>query len=240
MYGILAVWGAVVSLAPGPDRVVDYAVAEVDGRVVTRSELEAEARLTLLRAYGSEVARTAELSSELLAALLEAVVHRRLLLVELRRLQLERVPGAVLENARAALRARFASSKDHGAFWVEVGLARSGDGQGGVAPPALQAILREEIAVDRFLDMRIRAGIVLDEEDVVRCFEANAGVFEGKQLDEVRGQIRARLRQGQEEAALDRLLGQLKDRTDVRFPTSLKPATGERRAPPFTCPIRGL
>ena len=240
MYGILTVWGGLAAVIPGPDALVDYSVAEVDGTVVTRSELEAEARLALLRGYDNEVAKTADLTPELLAALLEAVVHRKILLAELRRLQLERVPAVALDKARAALRARFVRPEDYGAFWVDVGLARDSGGAGGKAPPALEAILREEIAVDRFLDMRIRAAIVLDDRDVARCFEANAGAFEGKPPDQVRRQIRARLRESQEEAALDRLLRQLKGRTDVRFPTSLKPATGERRPPPFTCPSRGL
>ena len=238
VHGILVVFGSLVSVALGSDILVDYTVAEVDGTVVTRSELVAEARLTLLRGYGPSVARTAELTPELLSALLEVVVHRKLLLAELRRLQLEQVPPGTLEKARDVLRSRFSGPQEQAAFWVAVGLARPTETYDRTAPPALEAILREEIAVDLFVDVRIRAGIVLDEQAVVRCIEANSQIFSGKPLDQTRARVRARLREQHEQEALSRLLGQLKRRADLRYPTSLKPVAGERKEPMFSCPLR--
>ncbi|MEO1339025.1 MAG: hypothetical protein AAFV29_25505, partial [Myxococcota bacterium] len=79
-------------------RLVDLVVADVDGAIITYSELLAEANLVLLKTRGIRVARSARLNRDLLRAILSSMVHRELLLAEIRRLQLRPVDGAEVDR----------------------------------------------------------------------------------------------------------------------------------------------
>ena len=102
-------------------RLVDMVVADVDGAVVTYSELLSEANLLLLESRGARVARAARLSQNLLRAVLQSMVHRELLLGEIRRLQLRAIDGAEVDRRLVELRRRFDNEAGWQSFLIAAG-----------------------------------------------------------------------------------------------------------------------
>ncbi len=224
-------------------RLVDMVVADVDGAVITYSELLAEANLLLLKTRGPRVARAARLGRRLLSAVLLSMVHRELLLAEVRRLQLRPVDGGEVDRRLVRLRRRFDDEDGWQRFLVEAGFREPGDPSLGV-PPVLRARLRTEAQVDRFLEVRVRLNVIVSERDIARCYEARRTSFGSAGLDVVAPRIREQLRQQREAEALADLLDQLIDRAEIRYdrrfePPSNKPRRTRVRAPGsgFTCPI---
>ena len=100
---------------PQEERLVDMVVAQVDATVITFSELMAETRLVLLRTRGLELARSGAISEPLMLSLLRSIVHRELILGEVRRLNLQ-VPEEEVERTIAALRRKFPTPEDYQRF----------------------------------------------------------------------------------------------------------------------------
>ena len=223
-------------------RTVDMVVADIDGAIVTYSELLAEANLLLLESRGPRVARAALLGRPLLRAVLLSMVHRELLLGEIRRLQLRPVDGSEVDRRLVKLRRRFSDESDWQRFLVEAGFRDPGS-QDLRVPAALRARLRAEAQVDRFLEVRVRLNVVVTDGDVAYCFAARRAVFGSARVDVVAPRIEAQLRRQREADALADLLEQLTDRAQVRYhprfePPSNRPRRAPIRAPGsgFTCP----
>lgn len=228
-------WLLLPCLLPGTV-LVDMVVAAVDGRPITLSELVAETKLVLLRTRDAEVADNAALTPPLLSAVLLSMVHRELLLAEVRRLQLREVPEPDVERAFQPLLKRFRGPSELYAF-----LERSGfpSEPGRVVPPLVGAILRSELEVERFLEVRVRLGLKLDPAKLLACYEANRGYFKGRPYGEVEPRIRERLRADLEEAAIEQLLAQLKGRSVISYAPGYEPQPQEPESTDFgfRCPV---
>ncbi|MEM7677380.1 MAG: hypothetical protein AAF449_15380 [Myxococcota bacterium] len=224
-------------------RLVDLVVADVDGAVITYSELLAEANLVLLKTRGIRVARSAQLNRALLRAILSSMVHRELLLAEIRRLQLRLVENAEVERRLQRLKARFKDSGTWRRFLVESGFIGV-DSPTETFPASIRARERAEAQVDQFLKVRVRLNVVITEADVARCFAARQAVFGPKAtLSMVAPRIRAQLRHQREAFGLLDLVAQLTDRAHIRYepdfeppPLSLAPAPQKAPGSGFTCP----
>ena len=229
--GLLCALSAGVSAAPAPDgpefRLVEMVVARVDTTVITLSELVAETRLVLLRTHGPERARSVELTDDLLRAVLRAMTARELLLAEARRLQLREVPEAEVEAAAREVRRRFATPGDYVRFLERVGFTvpRRGLGRGSwvAAPPVLAAILRAERQVERFIALRIHQGIVVHDDDVRRCYEANARRFARQPLGRVAPIIERTIRREQAERSFRSLVEQLERKAEIHYAPGFVP-----------------
>lgn len=97
-----------VSLAQPAPRVIDRAVASIEGKVIVQSQLEFEARVLLVAAGGSEAA-FAHLDHQALKASLNAMIDQRLALLEADKLEAYPLEPGELDRAIAAFRARFES-----------------------------------------------------------------------------------------------------------------------------------
>lgn len=214
---------------------VDMVVASVDGRPITFSELVAETKLVLLRTRGVEIAEKAALTQPLLNAVLMSIVHRELLLAEVRRLQLREVPEAEVERAfKERFEARFSRPAQLYPFLERAGFPAEA---GRSVPPLVAAIVRGDLEAERFLDVRIRLGLKLDPAKVEECYRANLSVFKGRAFEEVEGRIRERLLAELEEAGLRQLLRQLKARATLTFAPGYEPPPPELGPSPvgFRC-----
>lgn len=98
---------ALASFAQSP-RVIDRAVASIEGKVITSSQLDFEARVLLVAAGGSQAAFS-PLDPSVLEASLRAMVDQRLALIEADKLETYPLEPGELERAVAAFRKRFES-----------------------------------------------------------------------------------------------------------------------------------
>lgn len=231
MLGVVAAALLVLAQAPtdplrpaerGPPlHTVDMVVAQVDGDVITLSELMGEARLALLKSRGPEVARTAALTAELLSAVLRQMVMRALILGDAKRLQLREVPEEKVLERLEAIKARFETPGDYTRFLERAGLAsaKGSDTAGRTlasAPPALVAILRSELMAERFVALRTGTAPVRDA-DVERCWEVNREILGNRPLSAVRPLIEQAIRDAQVESALVDLVTQLEKKATLRY-----------------------
>lgn len=198
-------------------RLVDMVVAQVDTTVVTWSELTAETRLVMLRSKGPELARTGAMTEGLLRAVLRAIVSRELLLSEARRLHLREASEAEIQAAIAEILRRFEAPGDAQRFFERVGLSAPSRESAEIAPPGLVAILRAELQVGRFINLRIKPSVVFRESDVQRCYDENKHLLGSEPLSAVRPLIERALRQAKSDASLDALVAQLAKKATLRF-----------------------
>lgn len=203
---------------------IDMVVAQVDAAVITLSELVAETRLVLLKTAGAEVARASYLSQGLLNAVLKNIVSRELLLSEVRRLKLRDVPDQEMQQALEGIQKRFTDPADYERFLVKSGFREPGTEmiRGFDAPASLLAIVTAERQVERFLEVRVRKGTPR-ESDVEACYEANRVQVGPRTLDELRGEIQARLAEQERERAIAMLLEQLAKRVTIRYAAGFEP-----------------
>jgi hypothetical protein len=215
------------------ERLVDMVVAQVDTTVITLSELMAETRLVLLRTRGLELARSGAINEALMLSLLRSIVHRELILGEVRRLNLQ-VPEEEVERAIAAVRRKFPTPEDYQRFMDLTGFRDPVTGQ----TPLLGTVLRNQLQTERYLDLRVRLNVVIPEADLIRCFEANEKKFFGRSFAEMKPRIQLVLREQREQRALAELIEQLETRAKIRYSPGFDP--GPSQVAPtsvaFSCP----
>ena len=209
-------------------------IAEVDTTVITYSELLAETRLVLVRSGGPRLALAQSLSKPLVLAVLRAMVHRELLLAEMRRLQLGKAPEDGVLDALSSVRRRFATDGDYLRFLERAGFAELGAED--LAPQSLLAILRAEQQVDRFLDIRIRLAAVISEADLYACYQANAARFSGRSFAQVQDLLRNTLQAQREREALKSLVEQLARRARIQYAKGYEPGPLQEEPSALRCP----
>lgn len=222
--------------------VVDRVVARVDDAVITQSALTAETRLVLLDARTPQLAIDAELTRPLLGAVLRTMVHRALLVNEMKRLQLRPAAADEVRSDLERLARRFESRADFRAFLVDIGLVDPGapDLPGFDAPRAIVERLRVEREVQRFVDVRVRPSLVTSDRELRACYEANLDHFGALRFEDARPRIQVRLREQKRTRALEALLDQLEKRAVVRieapYDVPAPPEVDEELG--FSCPER--
>jgi hypothetical protein len=135
-------------------RVVDRAVAAVDGRVITASQLDFEARVLLISA-GGPLAATAPLDGETLRSSLQALIDQRLATVEADKLEAYPVAPEELDRSVAAFRARFSGEVRFREF-LERHDAELSD---------LQQVLRRSLRAQRALEGKLRLKAQVSEAE---------------------------------------------------------------------------
>ncbi len=156
-------WAATALGAPDAGverrRVVDRAVAAVEGRVITASRLDFEARVLLVNAGGVEAA-TASLDEETLRRSLQALIDQRLATLEADKLEAFPVEQEELDRAVTAFQARFPGQARFREF-LERHDADLAD---------LRQVLRRSLRAQRALEgkLRLRAQVTEAEARVYR------------------------------------------------------------------------
>lgn len=158
----LSLHAFVVSAQPA-NRVIDRAVASIEGKVIAFSQLQFEARVLLVAAGGVQAA-FAPLDQEVLEASLRAVVDQRLALLEADKLEAYPLEPGDLERSIASFRARFESELKFAAF-LEAHEADLND---------LAEVLRRSLRAQRALEgkLRLRAQVTEGEAKAWRAAHA--------------------------------------------------------------------
>jgi hypothetical protein len=162
--------------------VLDRAVAQVDGRVITQSELEFEARVALVRAGGVEAA-FAPLDDSALKDALDLAIGQRLEEREADKLQAYPLDEGEVEAAVTAFKARFPAAPEYERF-----LARyEADAQ------QVAAILGRSLRTAKILDGKLRLRAQVSEAEVRRAYDRSAADLSPATYEELREPLRQKL-----------------------------------------------
>ena len=152
----------------GESRVIDRVVAVIGTQVLTLSELEFEARVTLVQRGGVRAAE-ASLDEQTLRGALELAINQRLLVAGADRLQAFQAERSEVEARLRAFRERFEDEPSLLAF-----LARHD-----ADLEQLTAVLERSVRAERILDSRIRLRAQVSETEVRRYWEEHKGTLGG-------------------------------------------------------------
>jgi hypothetical protein len=177
----LAMAGQAVAGEAPRGRVIDRVVAVIENQVLTLSELEFEARVTLVQRGGVRAAE-APLDEQTLRGALELAIGHRLLVAGADRLQAFQVERSEVEARLRAFRDRFESEPALLAF-----LARHD-----ADLEQLTAVLERGVRAERILDSRIRLRAQVSEAEVRRYWEEHKATLGGP-YESVRDALKEKL-----------------------------------------------
>jgi hypothetical protein len=205
---------------PESERVIDRAVALIEGEVLTLSDLEFETRVALIQAGGIEAAH-APLDDSVLADSLETAIGFRLEANEADKLQAYPLEEGEVDAALRAFRDRFDSPKAFDEF-----LARhEADLQ------LLGTVLTRSLRAAKIIDGKLRLKAHVNDAEVKRYFQDHADELKGRSYEELRAPIRQHLmKQKFEQLTRDELL-QIRRGANVRV---LAPFARRQSAAPGT------
>ncbi|WP_338865891.1 hypothetical protein [Myxococcus stipitatus] len=168
---------------PGESRgqVVDRVVAIIEGRVLSQSELEFEARVALVQRGGVQ-ALDVPLDEQTLRGALEWVINQRVQVLNADRLQAFPAEPSEVEARLEVFRARVGGPEA-----LERFLARSD-----VDLSGLKAVLARGLRAERVLDSRIRLRAQVGETEIRRFYEQHRADYPGS-YELVRDAIREKL-----------------------------------------------
>ncbi|WP_426730961.1 hypothetical protein [Myxococcus faecalis] len=195
-------------------RVVDRVVAIIEGRVLTQSELEFEARVALVQRGGLQ-ALEVPLDEELLRGALELAISQRVQVLNADRLQAFPAEPAEVDARLEAFRLRVGGSQA-----LERFLARAD-----VDVEGLKAVLTRGLRAERVLDSRIRLRAQVGETEIRRFYEQHPGDFPAD-YETVRESIREKLFRERYAALAVEELAQVRASAQVR---RVAPFTREAR-----------
>lgn len=194
-----------VAGASASEQVLDRVVAQVDGQIITLSDLRFEGHVALVERGGAGLA-DAPLDEAGLRSALELAIAQRAAGAEADRLGSFPLEAQDVEARFARFVARF---PDRAAF--EAFLRASGADES-----QLRDVLGRALRAERALDARVRLRAQVSEGDVRRAWEAagSPGTFE-----EARAAIRDKLVRTRYEAAAKEELAKLRGAAQVRIVT---------------------
>jgi hypothetical protein len=162
-------------------RVIDRVVAVIGTQVLTLSELEFEARVTLVQRGGVRAAEV-QLDEQTLRGALELAINQRLLVAGADRLQAFQAERSEVEARLRTFRDRFEDETSLLAF-----LARHD-----ADLEQLTAVLERSVRAERILDSRIRLRAQVSEAEVRRYWEEHKGTLGGP-FEAVRDTLKEKL-----------------------------------------------
>lgn len=169
--------GALTAFAQPEPKVIDRAVASIEGKVIAASQLEFEARVLLVSAGGVQAA-FAPLDQEVLEASLRAVVDQRLALLEADKLEAYPLEPGELERSIASFRARFESE---GRFADFLG-AHEADLND------LAEVLRRSLRAQRALEGKLRLRAQVSESEA-KAYRAAHAELKDTPIEKVRAML---------------------------------------------------
>jgi len=179
---MLAAAPALAQSSGSAGEVIDRAVALVEGRVITLSELEFEARVALIRAGGVQAAM-APLGDAALRDALDLAIGQRLEEREADKLQAYPLDEGEVDAAVAAFKARFPSAADYERF-----LARHE-----ADPQQVAAVLGRSLRTAKILEGKLRLRAQVTEAEVRRAYDRGAADLGGSAYDQIREPLRQKL-----------------------------------------------
>jgi hypothetical protein len=197
------VLAAFVGATPAGGRVLDRVVALVDGRVLSWSQLDFEARVMLIDRGGVEAA-TAPLDASTLQNALDLAVAQRAATAEADKLNAYPVEPAEIDQRLRTFESRFPSAAAFQAFLRAHDADRA----------ALAEVLARAIRTEKFIEGRVRLRSQVPESEVRKAWEADRG---GQSWEEARGPLRERMQRERAYVLAREALAQLRASVPVRI-----------------------
>jgi hypothetical protein len=196
---------AVASTCFSADQVLDRVVAQVDGQVITLSDLRFEARVAMVERGGGALA-DAPLDEATLQSALELAIAQRAAGAEADRLGSFPLEAPDVEARLQRFEAHFADKAAVDSFLRKAGADES----------QLRDVLGRAMRAERALDARVRLRAQVNEGEVRRAWEAagSKGSFE-----DARTALREQLVRTRYEAAAREELSKLRAAAQVRIVT---------------------
>jgi hypothetical protein len=163
-------------------RVADRVVAVIEGQVLTLSELEMEARVTLIQ-RGAVQAAAQPLDEQTLRGALELTINQRLQVLNADRLQAFPAEPAEVQARLEAFKARLGGEEGLQRFLARHDVDRE----------ALMGVLARGLRAERILDSRVRLKAQVSEAEVRHHYDAHRDVYPGEFDQATRTAIREAL-----------------------------------------------
>ena len=199
------VLGALLGASPAGAKILDRVVALVDGRLLSASQLDFEARVMLIDRGGIDAA-TAPLDAAALQNALDLAIAQRAASAEADKLNSYAVEPAEVDSRLRAFEARFATPAAFDAFLKAHDADRA----------QVAEVLARAQRTEKFIEGRVRLRSQVPESDVRRAWEADPG---GKSWEEARGPLRDRLQRERAFVLARDALAQLRTAVPVRIVT---------------------
>jgi hypothetical protein len=200
-----------------PGEVIDRAVAMVDGRVLTLSELEFEARVALVQAGGVEAA-TASLDDDIRVRALDVAIGQRLEVNEADKLQIYPLEEGEVETAIGRFQSRFPGPVELDQFHAR----HEADLQ------QLSTVLARGLRAAKILDGKLRLKAQVTDLEVRRYYDEHGAELGGSSYEDLRPAIRQRLIAERFKRLVAAELQQLRRSADVRL---IAPFASEKARP---------
>ena len=199
---VLAIVVALVVTCGRPSaEIIDRILAVVDNQIITLSDVRAALTFVLV---------PEDISVDPLAAVLQRLVDRRLILTEVDRYAPPDPAAAAVDEAFSAVERRF---KDPVAF--DMALKQSA-----MSRDELRAYVRDSLRIETYLQQRFSTVIQPNEDDLVRYYREHSAEFTVagglRPLDDVREAARAGAMRLQREALVRQWLEGLRRRGSVQ------------------------
>lgn len=197
------VLGALLCAHPAAGRVLDRVVALVDGRVLSWTQLDFEARVMLIDRGGVEAA-TAPLDAATLQNALDLAIAQRAATTEADKLNAYPVEPAEIDQRLRTFESRFPSAAAFEAFLKAHDADRA----------ALAEVLARALRTEKFVEGRVRLRSQVPESDVRKAWEADKG---GRTWEDARGPLRDRMQRERAYVLAREALAQLRTSIPVRI-----------------------
>ena len=197
------VLGALLSAHPAAARILDRVVALVDGRVLSWTQLDFEARVMLIDRGGVEAA-TAPLDAATLQNALDLAIAQRAATTEADKLNAYPVEPAEIDQRLRTFESRFPSAAAFEAFLKAHDADRA----------ALAEVLARAVRTEKFIEGRVRLRSQVPESEVRKAWEADKG---GRTWEEARGPLRDRMQRERAYVLAREALAQLRTSIPVRI-----------------------
>ena len=197
------VLAALLSAQPATARVLDRVVALVDGRVLSWTQLDFEARVMLIDRGGVEAA-TAPLDAATIQNALDLAIAQRAATTEADKLNAYPVEPAEIDQRLRTFESRFPSAAAFEAFLKAHDADRA----------ALAEVLARALRTEKFVEGRVRLRSQVPESEVRKAWEADKG---GRSWEEARGPLRDRMQRERAYVLAREALAQLRTSIPVRI-----------------------
>src|SRR5215813_11859102 len=185
-----------LAAVPAAARVLDRVVALVDGRVLSWTQLDFEARVMLIDRGGVEAA-TAPLDAATIQNALDLAIAQRAATAEADKLNAYPVEPAEIDQRLRTFESRFPSTAAFEAFLKAHDADRA----------ALAEVLARAVRTEKFVEGRVRLRSQVSESEVRKAWEADKG---GRSWEEARVPLRDRLQRERAFVMAREALGQLR------------------------------
>ncbi|RPH73157.1 MAG: hypothetical protein EHM78_00375 [Myxococcaceae bacterium] len=199
----LLVLGALLVADVAGGRVLDRVVALVDGRVLSWSQLDFEARVMLIDRGGVEAA-TAPLDASTIQNALDLAIAQRAATAEADKLNSYPVEPAEIDQRLRTFESRFPSAAAFQSFLKAHDADRA----------SLAEVLARAVRTEKFVEGRVRLRSQVPESEVRKAWEADHG---GRTWEEARGRLRERMQRERAYVLAREALAQLRSSIPVRI-----------------------